>query len=95
MQDDLLELVAPGGCDEANHGVERYRVDNNGRVRVPREAAYWLIRNGGFKPVPAPAPVQAQAPQRDEPAPAKAGGAAKASPREGRDPRRIPRRSTT
>jgi hypothetical protein len=51
---DLIELVAPGGCDEANHGTERYRVDNNGRIRVPREAAFHLIR-AGFLPVPPPA----------------------------------------
>jgi hypothetical protein len=58
--DDLIELVAPGGTDEANHGTERYRVDNSGRVRVPREAAHYLIRYGGFRPVPA-APDQAPA----------------------------------
>lgn len=52
MADDFLDLVAPGGCDEANHGTERYRVDNDGRVRVPREAAEWLIRKGGFKVAP-------------------------------------------
>jgi hypothetical protein len=51
--DDLIELIAPGGCDEANHGTERYRVDNNGRIRVPREAALHLIR-AGFRPAPAP-----------------------------------------
>jgi len=48
--DDLIELIAPGGCDEANHGTVKYRVDNNGRVRVPREAAQWFIRYGGFRP---------------------------------------------
>jgi hypothetical protein len=49
MTEDLIDLVAPGGCDEANHGTFRYRVDNDGHVRVPREAAFWLIRNGGFR----------------------------------------------
>jgi hypothetical protein len=49
---DLIELIAPYGTDEANHGTERYRVDNNGLIRVPREAAFHLIR-AGFKPVPA------------------------------------------
>ena len=53
MVEELIELIAPGGCDEANHGTERYRVDNNGRVRVPREAAFYLIRYGGFRPAPA------------------------------------------
>ncbi len=57
MPDDLIELIAPGGCDEANHGTERYRVDNNGRVRVPREAAHYLIRYGGFHPAPPPDPA--------------------------------------
>jgi hypothetical protein len=52
--DDFIELIAPGGTDEASHGTERYRVDNSGRIRVPREAAYHLIRNAGFRPVPAP-----------------------------------------
>jgi hypothetical protein len=52
--EDLIELIAPGGCDEANHGMVRYRVDNNGRVRVPREAAFYLIRYGGFLPAPPP-----------------------------------------
>jgi hypothetical protein len=48
----LIDLIAPGGCDEANHGTVRYRVDNDGHVRVPREAAFWLIRNAGFRPAP-------------------------------------------
>jgi hypothetical protein len=61
MADDLLELIAPAGCDEANHGTERYRVDNNGRVRVPREAAHYLIRYAGFQPVPLP-PISEQPP---------------------------------
>jgi hypothetical protein len=62
----MIELIAPHGCDEANHGTERYRVDNNGRIRVPREAAYHLIR-AGFKIVPAPPddpPSPAAAPTR-------------------------------
>jgi hypothetical protein len=49
----LIELIAPGGCDEANHGMVRYRVGNDGRIRVPREAAYWLIKKAGFVPAPA------------------------------------------
>jgi hypothetical protein len=53
MADDLIELVAPAGCDEANHGRMRYRVDNDGRIRVSREAADWLIRRGGFRPAAA------------------------------------------
>jgi hypothetical protein len=58
----LIELIAPGGCDEANHGLVRYRIDNSGRVFVPREAAFWLIR-AGFSPVPPPAPEIVTAPQ--------------------------------
>ena len=63
--EDMIELVAPGGTDEANHGTERYRVDNPGRVRVPREAAFHLIR-AGFVPVPAdppPDPAPSDPPQ--------------------------------
>jgi hypothetical protein len=56
-KEDLLELVAPGGVDEANHGTIRYRVDNNGRVRVPFEAAHWLVRKGGFRVADARAPI--------------------------------------
>ena len=55
MADDLIELIVPHGTDEANHGTERYRVDNNGRIRVPREAAFHFIR-AGFRPVPAEPP---------------------------------------
>jgi hypothetical protein len=52
MAEDLIELVAPGGCDECNHGTVRYRVDNSGRVRVSHEAAFWLISKAGFTPAP-------------------------------------------
>jgi hypothetical protein len=68
MAEDLLELIAPGGCDEANHGTERYRVDNDGRVRVPREAAFYLIRYGGFRPAPPPQPAPQGAFLMPEPA---------------------------
>jgi hypothetical protein len=81
MSEDLIELIAPGGCDEANHGRDRYRVDNSGRIRVPREAAFWLIR-AGFKPAPQ-AISETTAPQED-------GDGAETAP----DPRRVPRRST-
>jgi hypothetical protein len=77
MDDDLIELVAPGGIDEANVGAERYRVDNNGRISVPREKAFWLIR-AGFKPVPATSPQPAPAA-----APAEDGDGASPSPRVG------------
>ena len=96
--EDLIELIAPGGCDEANHGTARYRVDNDGRIRVPREAAYWLIRNGGFRPASAmpDLPLFNNAPARPASpttAPQQDGdGAAKAA---ATDPRRTPRRSTT
>jgi hypothetical protein len=45
---DLIALRAVFGQDEANHGTVRYRVDGDGLVRVPREAASFLISNGGF-----------------------------------------------
>jgi hypothetical protein len=67
MAEDLIELIAPHGTDEANHGTERYRVDNNGRIRVPREAAFHLIR-AGFKIVPLPDPPRDPPPDPD-PAP--------------------------
>jgi hypothetical protein len=48
MPEDLVALIAPPGTDEANHGTRRWRVDNNGRVKVPREAAAHLLNTGGF-----------------------------------------------
>jgi hypothetical protein len=83
MPDDLLELVAPGGVDEANHGTERYRVDNDGHVRVPREAAHYLIRFAGFRPAPEqPEAASGPFPQPQQSAP----------PREPRAPQRaVPR----
>jgi hypothetical protein len=36
------------GQDEANHGTERYRVGDDGLVRVPAEAAVFLTNKGGF-----------------------------------------------
>lgn len=41
-------LKAPVGADEANHGTERFRVDNNGAVDVTLEAVDPLVRVGGF-----------------------------------------------
>jgi hypothetical protein len=90
-REDLIELVAPGGCDEANHGTERYRVDNNGRIRVPREAAFWLIRSGGFRVASndlSAAPVSTSAEfQPAIKAPQDGGNGAESA-----DPRRVPRR---
>jgi hypothetical protein len=66
--DDLIELIAPGGTDEVNHGTTRYRVDNSGRVRVPREAAFHLIRKAGFRvaePDPEIVPIITTAPSAD------------------------------
>jgi hypothetical protein len=80
MEDDLIELIAPGGCDEANHGTLRYRVDNSGRIRVPREAAHWFIRYGGFKPAPI---EETTAPQQD------GDGADKSKPIPAKPPTRI------
>ena len=45
---DLIALRAMFGQEEANHGTRRYRVDSGGLVRVPAEAAFCLINNGGF-----------------------------------------------
>src|ERR1700691_4151333 len=47
--DDLVDLIAPPGCDECNFDTGRYRVDNDGHVRVPREAVAHLIHVGGFE----------------------------------------------
>jgi hypothetical protein len=72
MADDLIELIAAAGTDEVNHGMQRFRVDNTGRVRVPREAAHYLIRYAGFRPVPPP-PDPPPPPADEPPAPAPAG----------------------
>jgi hypothetical protein len=89
---DLIELVAPGGCDEVNHGAERYRVDNNGRVRVPREAAFWMIRSAGFRVYSPDEPIIASADPGLRPesitAPQQSGDGAEPA-----DPRLVPRRS--
>ena len=45
---DLVPLRAAFGQDEANHGTERYAVDNESLVRVPKEAVAPLITVGGF-----------------------------------------------
>jgi hypothetical protein len=45
---ELVALRAVFGQDEANHGTARYRVDNDGLVRVPREAVAFLTGTGGF-----------------------------------------------
>ena len=45
---ELIALRAVFGQDEANHGTTRYRVDNDGLVRVPREAVSFLTGKGGF-----------------------------------------------
>jgi hypothetical protein len=73
MAEDFLELIAPAGCDEANHDRVRYRVDNDGRIRVPREAAQHFIR-AGFRVAPdRPAPNRSHP---CEPAPTKDGDGA-------------------
>jgi hypothetical protein len=45
---DLIALRAVFGQDEANHGTRRYRVDRDGLVHVPVEAAFFLVARGGF-----------------------------------------------
>lgn len=47
-QQNLILLRAAFGQDEANHGTERYPVDNDGLVKVPLEAAGPLVTTGGF-----------------------------------------------
>ena len=46
--DDLKQLRAVFGQDEANHGTTRYSVDANGLVQVPRDAMEPLISVRGF-----------------------------------------------
>jgi hypothetical protein len=45
---ELIALRAAFGQDEANHGIRRYRVGGDGLVRVPAEAAFFLVNKGGF-----------------------------------------------
>jgi hypothetical protein len=45
---ELIALRAVFGQDEANHGVERYRVGRDGLVWVPLEAVAFLTNKGGF-----------------------------------------------
>lgn len=42
------KLHAPKGTDEANHDGVSYRVDNDGTIEVPVEAAGPLLALGGF-----------------------------------------------
>lgn len=95
--EDLIELVAPGGVDEANHGLVRYRVDNDGRIRVPRQAAFWLIR-AGFRMAPVDLELNCRgrrpalpidAPEPETTAPTEDGDGAEPDTA----PRRVPRRS--
>lgn len=48
LRGGVVALRAVFGQDEANHGVVRYRVGNDGLVWVPREAVEFLISKGGF-----------------------------------------------
>ena len=48
MAKTTLHLKAPPGTDEANFGQTRYRVNNDGTVEVPAEAAPALLDKGGF-----------------------------------------------
>src|SRR5271169_5089438 len=45
---ELIALRAAFGQDEANHGIRRYRVGEDGLVHVPAEAAFFLVDKGGF-----------------------------------------------
>jgi hypothetical protein len=51
------KLRAPKGTDEANADGKSFRVDNNGIVEVPDEAAAPLIERGGFTEVVEPPAV--------------------------------------
>jgi hypothetical protein len=53
----LVALRAVFGQDEANHGINRYRVGIDGIVWVPPEAAFQLIDRGGFAVASPPAAV--------------------------------------
>jgi hypothetical protein len=90
---DLIELVAPGGCDEANHGGIRYRVDNDGRIRVPREAAFWFIKYGGFRPIPKATEAAFSIPRDIEISETTAPQASGDGADPATDSRRVPRRS--
>jgi hypothetical protein len=48
MPEELITLISTAGGDEVTHGTRRFRVDNDGTVRVPREAVDQLLKNGGF-----------------------------------------------
>ncbi|WP_298106495.1 hypothetical protein [Bradyrhizobium sp.] len=44
-----LRLIAPSGCDEANEGTNRYRVDLDGTVVMPFDVAQHFLHNvSGF-----------------------------------------------
>jgi len=45
---DLVRLIAPSGCDEANYGEHRFKVHDDGTVLVPQEAVEGLLHTGGF-----------------------------------------------
>lgn len=48
LSGDLIPLRAAFGQDEANHGVVRYLVNDDGLIRVPLEAVDPLTTIGGF-----------------------------------------------
>jgi len=48
IEDDLIQLRAVFGQDEANHGTMRYLVGPDGLVQVPRHAVGPLVTLGGF-----------------------------------------------
>ncbi|HZQ41354.1 MAG TPA: hypothetical protein VFA87_11185 [Rhizomicrobium sp.] len=45
----MKKLKAPAGCDEANFGELEFRVDNNGIIEVPDDAAEYFLGQGGFE----------------------------------------------
>lgn len=48
-----LRLIAPSGCDEANEGTTRYRIDLDGTVIMPAEIAQHFLHNvSGFALAP-------------------------------------------
>jgi hypothetical protein len=48
-KEELVKLKAPDGTDEANFGEQRFRVDNDGTILVPKDAAEYFLGVGGFE----------------------------------------------
>jgi hypothetical protein len=53
-----VKLIAGQGCDEANHGAERFRVNNDRSVTVCAEAVGPLVAIGGCVIADPPSPIE-------------------------------------